>query len=244
MKKNPDPENSRNRLLNVLKVLLYAQARDIAGATSNATFESGTALAWVPVYPKNVAEQFVNSVVPIRELLAAGLLDAQSTRLRPFTLLPRFRPLIGSLVDLPIVSWQDGTTSGREAVRCQALQTRRPVDAPVAIPCTKLTCHQRLAVCKLRNTLESNHLGYWEEVGLMRPWATGQAVAQRLLRRQTAGGLRPRLPLVPPATSPNPRWPGGLGEVVFAQRTGKTRRIQNLKVIVELCIRYVWKPTG
>lgn len=182
MKKNPDPDNSRNRLLSVLRVLLYASKLDVSAVTRNASFEPGTALAWVPVYPKNVGEQFINSVVPIKELLAAGLLDARTTRLRPFTLSPRFRPLVGSLVDLPVTAWLDDST-GREAERCRPLDARRPVDVPVAVPCTRLSCHDRLAVCKLRNTLESNHLGYWEQVGRMRPWAAGQAVADRLLGR-------------------------------------------------------------
>jgi hypothetical protein len=162
-------------------------------------------LVWIPVWAFSFADSFVSSLVPIDELLSAGLIN-EHVQLRPdLVAWPRSKNpiyrMIGSLSTQPIRTVREVAPKCDDAAARRRLEemgekrTRRRRDSeggarrrrrPLEQPCAS-TCYERVLVCNFRSTFDP----YGPP---MAPWRAGQRVA-----RAVEGG-RP----VPVATASPP----------------------------------------
>ena len=156
-------------------------------------------LVWIPVWAFSFADSFVSSLVPIDELLSAGLIN-EHVQLRPdLVAWPRSKNpiyrMIGSLSTQPIRTVREVAPKCDDAAARRRLEemgekrTRRRRDSeggarrrrrpfvpsaskfrPFEEPCAS-TCYERVLVCNFRSTFDP----YGPP---MSPWRAGQRVAR------------------------------------------------------------------
>jgi len=179
-----------------------------------ASFSPCVPLLWVPVWAFSFAEVFINSVVPLHELLEAGLVDEHvllrpDLHTRPFGKY-KFYEMVAAL------SRERSTTLREAATRCRGRAAERAARGDVRWPCEP-RCYQRLVFCNFKSTFD-------QYAPPMAPWSAAQRVARRLLPRPP-----PPLPVAAVAAR----------RVLFVNRTGTkfSRSLVNLRQLVEQCSR-------
>ena len=189
-------------------------------------------LVWRPVWAFNFGEQFANTLSPLHELQAAGLVDDRLLLRPDFAAASRphwYQPLLGGFSRQPLASLREiGTRcfardaqlklSGKERSRHQ--RTR-----------CEASCHERVLVCGFQSLLDTNQ----RVPPALAPWRAAQWVASRVARTDAPAPPASNAPPAPPA-------PPGALRVLFVNRTQTLnkdrrgrRRISNLAQLLELC---------
>lgn len=183
-------------------------AKLVRRAVSREGFSRCVPLVWVPTWAFSFAEHFINSVVPVHELMEAGLID-EHVLLRPDL---NSRPMgrYGFYQMLSALS-AERTAGLRDAgPKCTDRHaTREGGPPPWCVP----RCYQRLVICNFRSTFDAY-------AARMAPWSAAQRVARRLV---------PRPPPAEPAVAAR--------HVLLVNRTGTrfARSLHNLPQLLAAC---------
>ena len=177
-------------------------------AVSRAGFMRCVPLVWVPTWAFSFAEHFINSVVPVHELMEAGLID-EHVLLRPDL---NSRPMgrYGFYQMLSALSAERTAGLRDAAPKCTDRHATREGGAP---PWCVPRCYQKLVICNFRSTFDAY-------AARMAPWSAAQRVARRLV---------PRPPPAEPAVAAR--------RVLLVNRTGTrfARSLHNLPQLLAAC---------
>ena len=183
-------------------------------------------LVWVPVWAFSFAEHFINSVVPVAELLEAGLIDERvllrpDLNARPLGRYSFYR-MIAALSDGSTMGLRDAAPKCRDTDAAALLSSRAEAPWRARRECVA-RCYARLVLCNFKSTFDPY-------VPPMAPWAAAQRVARRLLRR-------PPPPAWPPPATAADGTGGATLRVLFVNRTGTrfSRSLHNLPQLLAQC---------
>jgi len=184
-------------------------AKLVRRAVSREGFSRCVPLVWVPTWAFSFAEHFINSVVPVHELMEAGLID-EHVLLRPDL---NARPMgrYGFYQMLSALSAERTAGLRDAAPKCTDRHaTREGGPPPWCVP----RCYQKLVICNFRSTFDAY-------AARMAPWSAAQRVARRLVPRPPPGFFRP----------------AAARRVLLVNRTGTrfARSLHNLPQLLAAC---------
>lgn len=137
--------------------LAGAMLRNLSSTRSPQTMR--TALVWVPTFAFNFGEHFINSVVPLHELLDAGVLDPSTFVLRP------------ELYGRRVPSWYESLHAGLSSTVTQSVRRVAPKCASGSATCAG-ECYSRLVLCNFQGNLNRDLTAH-----PFSPWRVGQRIA-------------------------------------------------------------------